>query len=281
MKKYFIVVVSLILPLGAQVFEPTQDSYVYQYSPNSNYGAERQLKIYSNIFDENTITRSLIEFDLTSIPPGTGIQSALLNIYMFNQAGSDFAIEARGVLNPWNEMNVTWNNQPAHDTDLAAILPYQGYGWWHFDITALAQFWVDNPGLNHGLKLKMEMEQYPDSLGRAAYFYSRDTSLNQPNLEVMQTGVAERTTSDVQELLLKPNPARSSALLCMNVTRDMHIQITMYDISGREMKEIFNGDMDEGSRVLSIDTNVLAAGTYFIEVNTENSHDVKQLVILK
>ena len=282
MKKYFIVIVLLTLPLGAQIFDPIQDSYVYQYSPNSNYGAEGDLFIYSNYFDYNTIARSLIEFDLTSIAPGTGIQSALLNIYMFNQAGSDFAIEICEVDDPWNEMTVTWNNQPVHDTDfIAAILPYQGYTWWHFDITALAQFWVDNPGLNHGLKMKMEVEQYPDSCGRAAYFYSRDTLLNQPHLEITQAGIVERTTSDLQKLSLMPNPARGSALLCMSVIRDMHVQITMYDISGRKVKEVFNETMDKGSRVLGIDTNTLASGTYFIEVITEDSRDVKPLVILK
>ena len=281
MKKYFIVIVSLALPLGAQIFDPIQDSYVSQYNPNSNFGADGIIFVYSNIFDENTIARGLLEFDLTSIAPGTGIQSALLNLYMFDQAGSDLAVEVRRVLDPWNQMTVTWLNQPAHDVNLAAILPYQGYDWWHFDITSLVQFWVNNPGLNHGLKLKLEVEQYPDSCGRAVYFCSNDTSFNQPNLEIIQTGVVERTTSDVQQLLLKPNPARGSALLCMSITKDMLVRITMYDISGREMKEIFNGIMDKGSRVLTIDTSGLTAGTYFIEVNAENSHYVKPLIILK
>jgi len=248
----------------SQIFYPDQDAYVYQYFPDNNYGDEGRLWIYSDLWYDGTIARSLIQFDLTAITPGTPIQAAMLHMYMFNQAGTDMIVELHSILQPWNEMNVTWNNQPIHDTDCVAFLPYQGYGWWHFPVTGVVQFWVNNPGLNHGLKIKQQIEQYPDSLGRAVYFYSHDTTLERPNLEVIPQNIEEqRGFAAAEAYRVYPNPAHEYFTVCLPPGLGRYM-IRLYDITGKKIKEV---ECKGGVMEKTISLTDLTPGIYFVEIN--------------
>ncbi len=257
-------VFSCALIMHAQVFYPVQDAYVYQFYPNTNYGDEGRLWIYSDLWFDGTVARGLIQFDLTSIAPGTPIQGAMLHMYMFNQAGTDMIVELHSILQPWDEMTATWNNQPIHDTDFVAFLPYQGYGWWHFPVTGVVQFWVNNPGLNRGLKIKQQIEQYPDSLGRAVYFYSGDTTLERPNLEVIPQSVEEqRCSRTMQTCRICPNPAREYFTVYLPFDLDCST-IRLYDKAGKKIKEVACKGGELNKRIALAD---VSPGVYFVEIN--------------
>lgn len=279
MKTILVLFITCIIA-SAQTFSPTQDAYVFQYDPSTNFGAEGSLKLFSNLFSFNNIARTLVQFDLSSIPQGTPVTSALFHIYMYNQAGTDFDVDIHRAIMPWFEMEVNWDNQPIHDTDFAATLPYQGYDWWHFNITDLVQLWINEPGINHGFKMKFRIEQYPDSLGRTAYFYSRDTSLNQPHLD-LTLGVDEHQTNELMTLSLAPNPASRSTVLKINSPFNIPSRIALYDVQGRFIR-IINEDSELiGNHVLFIDVRTIPAGIYFLKIDTSNQQRVIPLVIIR
>ena len=122
--------------------------------------------------------RSLIDFDLSTIPDNTTITSAKLTLYNNDDdiaiggpghskiSGSNESVLQR-VTASWDINTVTWNNQPTATNINQVLLPestsaYQDY--MDIDVTALIQYFIENPAENHGLMLKLKTEQHYRSL---------------------------------------------------------------------------------------------------------------------
>jgi hypothetical protein len=279
--KIFIISVLMCVCLWGQVFYPIQDSYVFENLPDTNFGASDTLCIRSNVSNWGYITRTLFKFDLSPISPGTAIQSAILGLYMFNQSGVDFEVEVHCILEPWDEMGVTWNNQPQYDSSIAGILDYQGYTWWEFDITDLVQFWVDNPTLDYGALLKFETEQYLDSLGRVAMFYSRDTAFSTPYLDIQTMGINEKNCTEIGDLQIAPNPFCKTATLTFSTMQNNNMTISLYDISGRKRETIYSGILNKGCHSFLVNSRDIASGIYFLKMESPDNILFKNIIIVK
>jgi hypothetical protein len=96
--------------------------------------------------------RALLQFDLTSIPVGSTILSAVL--YLNDETGGSDTVLIYPLTATWDN-NVTWDTAPPFDP--AAIgsfsltaTPCVRAAW--LDVNKVSE-WVDNPGLNNGLLL--------------------------------------------------------------------------------------------------------------------------------
>ena len=119
--------------------------------------------------------RGLMNFDLTSIPPGAVIKSASLTLYYDPSAsngngqstlsGSNAAWLQR-ITGSWNQSTVTWNNQPAVTTMDEAALPASVSMTENYttDVTSLVQDMIDNPTTSFGFMISLQTEQYYRSL---------------------------------------------------------------------------------------------------------------------
>jgi len=150
---------------------------------------------YAHNFDGG-IRRSLIEFDLSSIPAGSEIQDATLSLYFNPQSaeipstfghsqrdGSNRSILSR-ITSSWSEDEVTWNNQPSISTDNQIIVKASDAADedYQIDVKNLIEDMVDNPSESFGFMYNLENEDYY----RAMIFASSDhenESLH-PKLEI-------------------------------------------------------------------------------------------------
>jgi len=145
-----------------------KDAKLESYSPNSNYGNDVQLYAVAWTINGNPVyTRSVFQFDLSSVPPGSVILSAELNLYydstttnVYHQYGQNTGYLQR-VTAPWSESTVNWNNQPPATSVNQAVLPtstssYQDY--LHIDVRDLVRTMVDSPAVNYGFLLKIAAE---------------------------------------------------------------------------------------------------------------------------
>jgi hypothetical protein len=136
--------------------------------------------------------RSLLYFDLTSIPAEAEIDHAILSLYGVNSAGNGSHSTLSGsnasvlqkVTSPWNENTVTWDTQPG-TTDLnQVIVPESTFEAqdYHMDVTNLIRDLHANPESNYGLKLKLVTEERY----RKLVFASSDNpdSTKRPKLEI-------------------------------------------------------------------------------------------------
>ena len=102
-----------------------KDAVLGSLASNTNYGTHPEFIALEGTSGGTPATmRSLIEFDLTSIPKGATINSAKLSLYSFDSpgngkhrldGGSNESTLSR-VTSAWNEDSVTWNNQPSVTT---------------------------------------------------------------------------------------------------------------------------------------------------------------------
>ena len=85
------------------------DSYIESSTPTTNYGTSTKLKVDPKAV---SIKRSLLSFDLSSIPVGQVIVKAVLSLYLSTPPSTSRVLEVHQVTANWTESGVTWNTQP-------------------------------------------------------------------------------------------------------------------------------------------------------------------------
>ncbi len=154
--KWCLIVVMPVLPLTlpAETLElaPLQDAYICCCKPDStnpNGGADYLYHgQYGSCFD-----RTLIQWDLSSVPPGASIVSATMELYCEAFYGSKTGNPIYYMINEsWDELTVTFNTQPDYDTTLplTAVWPDAGT-WYNVDVAEFVEEWVVGTHDNFGI----------------------------------------------------------------------------------------------------------------------------------
>ncbi len=125
--------------------------------------------------------RSLVKFDVSSIPTSAQILAAELNIYYYKRGGKstvypwiDRPVRAYRMTRDWNESQATsikatssvnWSStlaegdyNPVHEDESIVTLTY---GWHNFSIPTMVWAWVSDVSENKGLILKATNEDSP------------------------------------------------------------------------------------------------------------------------
>jgi archaellum component FlaG (FlaF/FlaG flagellin family) len=191
---------------------PTQDTRIISdpgtaNSTNLTAHTLRSLSVH-NI--GANVQRSLLQFSLTSIPAGSVIESATLTLFAnlqgsnggwFTTSGGN-ATNIHRVLVPWTDSQTTWNNRQTGDlwtqpgalgTDVADSFasttanPADQQSI-TFDLTSLAQSWLNSPSTNFGVMLS-------GAPGNGLHFFSNDQPEGftqfRPSLAISYTAVPE------------------------------------------------------------------------------------------
>lgn len=82
-------------------------------------------------------------------------------------------------------------------------------------------------------------------------------------------------------LVITPNPARAHCLASFTLPKAGVVSMKMYNSTGRLVRNICHANKPAGMHLIRIDTEELAAGTYFITLETDNQRSAGSLVILK
>lgn len=148
---------TLILQPGAA---DAKDTYLYEWKASWNYGADTELFV-SNRF-ANSYARSLLDYDLSGIPHGARIVSAILELYQTSASALGGTVGIRHLKADWIEgtnsggtgTGATWNEREpgiawataGGDVNLpvvaTAALPAATLGYFQWDIAALVEKWV-------------------------------------------------------------------------------------------------------------------------------------------
>jgi hypothetical protein len=82
-----------------------------------------------------------------------------------------------------------------------------------------------------------------------------------------------------------PNPFIGQTMIKFSVPRKMNVKLSVYDVSGRLVKTIAEGDMDPGEHSLAWDGRDASArsvspGIYFLRMSTPERSMQKKMVLL-
>lgn len=156
---------SALQPPSIFTFQPdpaeSADTEIWDQAPNNNYGDAAETWVSSAT---NDTTRSLLRFDMGKIPAGAKILEATLTLDRQSGSGANEPVSAHRITNPWSEDAVTWNEREAGtawdtagaDFDATAVTTTPigpANNLYEWDITPLAQGWVDGGYPNYGVAL--------------------------------------------------------------------------------------------------------------------------------
>jgi len=161
----------------------SQDTYITYWNNATgcnNFGANTDMSVGT---DTNSISRGLFSYQLSDIPTGSTISNATLSLYHYNSVPNAQTLHAYAVTHAWNEGTgvsnpssctgngatwyeanggVNWTNQGGDFSATAggAVTTVAGEGakWHNFDITAMAQQWVNGSAPNLGTLIKYDNE---------------------------------------------------------------------------------------------------------------------------
>ena len=80
---------------------------------------------------------------------------------------------------------------------------------------------------------------------------------------------------------LYPNPAVSMYFLKFNLEKAADVRIDLFDMNGRLIKNLFDGNLPSSNNEFSFNRNALSSGQYFIKLNIDGAIETKKLIIVE
>jgi hypothetical protein len=108
-------------------------------------------------------------------------------------------------------------------------------------------------------------------------------ALSAPTSQFIPTGVGNFETKATEYSLSQnyPNPFNPSTTIRFTVPKDGNVSFKIYDISGKEVSNYFNGYLKAGIYTLQFDGSSLTSGVYFYKMKSNDFSDVKRMILVK
>jgi hypothetical protein len=161
--------VTVTLQQGNAGYTGWEDTWITEDILTGGFGdsADGHLQYY-------TQDRQLHRFSLASIPAGSTVQSAKLQLYAFSTSGTP-RVDAYRAIKHWDEISANWTlaatgvnwGAPglAAGTDYENVIAGSGtlaaVGWVSMDITALTAKWLNGTAANEGVMVKLGSAGHP------------------------------------------------------------------------------------------------------------------------
>ena len=78
-----------------------------------------------------------------------------------------------------------------------------------------------------------------------------------------------------------PNPFNPTTMITFQLSKSSDINLTIYDIAGREVATLFNGEKPAGIYSLPWNASNSSSGVYFYKITAGNFSQVKKMVLIK
>ena len=96
------------------------------------------------------------------------------------------------------------------------------------------------------------------------------------------SGIEESGRPVIEGYEVYPNPSLGNVVIKYGLNQSSDISLSLYDITGRLLKNIYSGIQEQGSHEFTLSKeDELADGIYFICLETGNNKVTKKLVIVR
>ena len=134
----------------------------------------------------------------------------------------------------------------------------------------------------------LELFQFPDSTGppdqwpmnshdnlstRNYNFVDRVTSINDEGQEILPRNIILKQNY--------PNPFNFSTIIEFVLPREEHVTLSLYDILGRKIKDLVNGEVSAGAHAQRVALSNLSSGVYYYVLQTPTTRVSRKMVLLK
>ncbi len=104
------------------------------------------------------------------------------------------------------------------------------------------------------------------------------------NIQISVTTGVEQLILNNLNLKVAPNPVNTTSKLIFDLFADAELKVEMYDVLGRKVASVFNGNLNAGKQELEINdthTAPLANGVYIVQFNVNGSTKSEKILIRK
>ncbi len=254
------------------------------HTPSINFGNSPDLICNTwTCSGQLCVWRSLIEFDLTPIPTGAEIVDAKLYLFARTNTtqsggnpttGSNNKGWLRRLVEPWDEMSVTWNNQPSNTSVNQIEIPESTSNTQDY-IIDVKQLVIDmlQDG-NYGFLL---MQQDEINFYKSLCFSSSDDPNSNRHPKLVITFKVSHTSntalSEVSFIKAFHNYYSEKLIIETGNTSYESLNIKVYDLLGR----IFIDTKSTNNRT-EIDTSHLLAGAYLVRCDANNASYITKFI---
>ena len=81
--------------------------------------------------------------------------------------------------------------------------------------------------------------------------------------------------------MIYPNPTQGNATLEVTLLNDSKINVSIFDISGKEILNVLNGNLNAGENQLELNTSNLSNGIYYTKISGENTIKTIKFIVSK
>tara|TARA_R110001599_G_scaffold184627_2_gene378301 strand:+ start:17610 stop:18836 length:1227 start_codon:yes stop_codon:yes gene_type:complete len=103
-------------------------------------------------------------------------------------------------------------------------------------------------------------------------FYSYDNTVSNEPEETINSFVLYQNY---------PNPFNPSTTVSFNLESSANISLTVYNILGKKVSELYSGPKSSGRHQINFDASSLPSGIYYYELVAQNFRQTKSMVLLK
>ena len=107
-----------------------------------------------------------------------------------------------------------------------------------------------------------------------------DNNLYIDDIEVTgnYVGIDELNRNNL-DLSVFPNPTNSDANISFTILKQSKTEISLFDVTGREVKKIVKGILDTGAHSYYVNTTEMSKGIYIVKLKAGEITDMKKLVV--
>ena len=94
----------------------------------------------------------------------------------------------------------------------------------------------------------------------------------------------EKLSSVPKEFILSqnyPNPFNPTTVIEFSLPQTSNVSLKIYDVLGREVKELLNDKKTSGTYMVNFDAGNLSSGLYFYKLDTDNFSKVRKMLLVK
>lgn len=85
--------------------------------------------------------------------------------------------------------------------------------------------------------------------------------------------------ADATELILYPNPAQQFTTVSFHVSEEVPVSISLFDITGKKIRELLNVNSQEGDYQVNVDLKTLPKGIYLVRFQSGENIICRKLVV--
>jgi hypothetical protein len=118
---------------------------------------------------------------------------------------------------------------------------------------------------------------------RMKFVFTSDTEGNNlyiDNINIANPTGLDQAVADNLNFTVYPNPSNGNISITYNLLAKARIEARVFDVVGREVKTIYQGNAFSGANQLLVNnTDFPAPGVYMLQLMVDNNRFIKQLVI--